>query len=147
MHAIIHAVSPYSFRYNNLRVATAFLVNVLHPSACMLPNPPSYKACVIVSIIITLDPATPVIVWYNGLGRSSVDDFPFVSSCFTCDIQHSHGCPREKWTKLNLTDQNAFRTSVLCNFKCVTVVVVFMAIRAYDKFDAVSASMVKSTNR
>lgn len=55
--------------------------------------------------------------------------------------------PQREMDKVKLTDQNAYRTSVLCNFKCVTVVVVFMAIRAYDKFDAVSASTVKSTNR
>lgn len=99
-------------------VAMAFFMDVLHPYACMssLPNhPPPFTRHVSSSCDHHFLQCSifQVIVWLGGLGRYSVGYFPFVSSCFTCDIQHSHGCPWEKWTKLNLTDLRAFITSAL----------------------------------
>lgn len=129
MHATIHAVSFYSLKYNRLK-ATAFLMNALDSYVCMPPLPSRH---VIISIsspkLATLK--VSVVKWcWQVFSRFFPP--PFVSSCFPCDIQHSHGCPREKWTKLHFERSKCI--SLFCTVKCITAV--FIAVRAYDYFDA-----------
>lgn len=103
---------PVPFRSNNLKEATEFSISV--SCICMPACSLHYKACVIVPIIITNNLAT----LRSWCGKMVLVPHPCLHA-FSVTCRSSHGYPREKWTKLNMAEKNAFLTSALCDLNAL----------------------------
>lgn len=109
------------FRSNNLKVAAAFYIIIWHLCACMFPDLQGMRHCLSCVILAS----TSCLSRWSWQVISGFFFFWFfsppyygISFCDTSDMQHSCGCSREKWTKLNLPNENASQRLSLFDLKC-----------------------------